>query len=71
MNSDTSNDKNSDKPGSEKKFVQISPDSIQLIAESAGYSNISSISKSLAEDISYRLRELIQVRILFSFDENV
>ena len=31
MNSDTSNDKNSDKPGSKKKFVQISPDSIQLI----------------------------------------
>ena len=49
----------------EKKFIQISPESIELIAETIGYSNISSsVSKSLAEDTSYRLRELIQVVIL-------
>ncbi len=62
MNNDVNNEKNSDKPGSEKKFIQISPESIQLIADSAGYPNVPSIlSKSLAEDTSYRLRELIQV----------
>ena len=46
----------------ESKYFQISPESIELIAETVGYSNIPpSVSKSLAEDTSYRLRELIQV----------
>jgi len=48
----------------ENKYFQISPESIEMIAETVGYSNIpSSVSKSLAEDTSYRLRELIQVNI--------
>lgn len=66
MNNDVNNVKNFDKPRTEKKFIQISPESIELIADSAGYTNLPEIlSKSLAEDTSYRLRELIQVYILF------
>ena len=50
------------KTDGEKKYFQISPESIKLIAETVGYSNIPlSVTKSLAEDTSYRLRELIQV----------
>ncbi|KAI9558653.1 hypothetical protein GHT06_015442 [Daphnia sinensis] len=61
MNNDVNNEKNFDKPKTEKKFIQISPESIELIADSAGYTNLPGIlSKSLAEDTSYRLRELIQ-----------
>jgi len=49
------------KTDGEKKYFQISPESIKLIAETVGYSNIPlSVTKSLAEDTSYRLRELIQ-----------
>ena len=68
MNNDVHNDKNSEKPKSEKKFIQISPESIELIADSAGYPNVPTIiSKSLAEDTSYRLRELIQVKVDIMF----
>ena len=39
--------------------------SIELIADSVGYPNLSpNILSSLAEDTSYRLRELIQVKEL-------
>ena len=58
-------DQQTKKNEGENKYFQISPESIEMIAETVGYSNIpSSVSKSLAEDTSYRLRELIQV-ILF------
>lgn len=64
VGNDRSSDKQKFKPDAEKKFIQISPESIELIADSAGYSEISSaVSVSLAEDSSYRLRELIQVRV--------
>lgn len=62
MNNDVNSDKNSEKPKPERKFIQISPESIELIADSAGFSNLPSVlSVNLAEDTSYRLRELIQV----------
>lgn len=54
-------DQQTKKNEGENKYFQISPESIEMIAETVGYSNIpSSVSKSLAEDTSYRLRELIQ-----------
>ena len=64
--SDVANDNNHTlkHDGDATKFIQISPESIVVYAESAGYSNIPDVvSKSLAEDTSYRLRELIQVTI--------
>lgn len=62
MNNDVNDEKNSEKSKTEKKFIQISPESIELIADSAGFSNLPAVlSINLAEDTSYRLRELIQV----------
>lgn len=62
MNNDVNNENIVDKMKLEKKFIQISPESIEVIADSAGYPNLSTIlAKSLAEDSTYRLRELIQV----------
>jgi len=50
------------------QFIQISSESIEVIADSIGYSDIGKpISTSLAEDLSYRLRELLQVSFLFLF----
>lgn len=52
------------KPSEDEKnqFIQISSESIEVIADSIGYSDIGKpISTSLAEDLSYRLRELLQV----------
>ena len=47
-----------------RKFIQISPESIVTIADSVGFFQIpDAVTKSLAEDTSYRLRELIQVNI--------
>ena len=46
----------------ERRFIQVSQASVELIADSAGYSDISkAVLSSLAEDSSYRVRELIQV----------
>lgn len=45
------------------KFTIISPESVKLYGEAEGLSNIpNEIAKSLAEDVTYRLRETIQVR---------
>jgi hypothetical protein len=53
----------------EKKFVQLSPDTVSMLAESIGISgnNISTnVTRALAEDASYRCRELANVNIHFS-----
>lgn len=56
----------------EKKFVQLSPDTVSMLAESIGISGngiSSGVSRALAEDVSYRCRELANVghfRNLFS-----
>lgn len=43
----------------EKKYVQLSPDTVIHLAESIGLSNISpNVARALAEDASYRCREL-------------
>lgn len=52
----------------EKKFIQVSPASIELIADSIGCSDTSTaVLGSLAEDSSYRVRELIQVFLASSW----
>ena len=62
-NNDFANERNDkSKKMDEKKFIQISPESIMLMGDSAGNSSVPDcVAKSLAEDASYRLRELIQV----------
>ena len=51
----------------EKKYVQLSPDSVLHLAESVGLSNLNpSVARALAEDASYRCRELASVRKGFS-----
>ena len=52
------------KPKEEKKFVQLAPDTVSMLAESIGISAnglSSSVSRALAEDVSYRCRELANV----------
>lgn len=62
MSNDIRHEKHQDGPKAETRFVQFSPDSIELIADSAGYPNLSKlVTQSLAEDASYRIRELVQV----------
>lgn len=57
------NDVSQEKIEPDRKFFQISPESIELIADSAGITNLSrTLSTSLAEDTSYRLRQLIKVK---------
>ena len=51
----------------EKKYVQLSPDTVSMLAESIGISQnglSANVSRALAEDVSYRCRELANVRIL-------
>jgi hypothetical protein len=46
----------------EKKYVQLSPDTVLHLAESVGLSNLNpSVARALAEDASYRCRELASV----------
>jgi hypothetical protein len=46
----------------DKKFVQISPDTVCHLAESVGVANLNaSVARALAEDASYRCRELASV----------
>jgi hypothetical protein len=53
---------NSAKGKEEKKFVQISPDTVLHLAESVGIANLSpAVARGLAEDASYRCRELASV----------
>ena len=49
----------------EKKYVQLSPDTVSMLAESIGISQnglSANVSRALAEDVSYRCRELANVR---------
>ena len=49
----------------ETKFFIISSESVKLYGEVEGLSNVpDEIAKSLAEDVTYRIRETIQVRTL-------
>ena len=46
----------------DKKYVQMSPDTVSMLAESVGISGIgSNVCRALAEDASYRCRELSQI----------
>ena len=46
----------------EKAFAVITKDSVRLMAEMAGYSNISEdVASLLGEDVTYRLRETVMV----------
>ena len=47
-----------------KKYVQLSPDTVSMLAESIGISGnslSSNVSRALAEDVSYRCRELANI----------
>jgi hypothetical protein len=56
------------KSGESRKYAQISYDSISVAAESNGISALSEdIRKQLAEDVSYRLREVIHVSCVHLF----
>lgn len=48
----------------EKKYFQLSPETIPLLAETIGINGNTispSVSRALAEDVSYRCRELANV----------
>ena len=48
----------------EKRYFQLSPDTVPLLAETVGINGNSispSVSRALAEDVSYRCRELANV----------
>lgn len=46
----------------EKRYAIITKESIKLIAEAAGYSDLpDDVAGLLGEDVSYRLREVTQV----------
>lgn len=46
----------------ERRFAQVSRESVTLMAESAGVELGEEIAAVLAEDVCYRLREAAQVR---------
>ena len=47
----------------EKKYAILTKESVKMMAESAGHSDISdSVTGLLGEDVSYRLREITQVK---------
>ena len=57
----------SSKNKEDKKFVQVSPDTVGHLAESVGIANLSpAVARALAEDVSYRCRELASVSSLLS-----
>lgn len=45
----------------ERRFAEVSRDSIKLMAESAGVELADELASMLAEDVCYRLREATQV----------
>ena len=46
----------------DRRYAQVSPDSVRMIGESVGVAGLNqSVCKSLAEDVSYRARELAHV----------
>ena len=47
-------------------FVQVSPDSVNLAGESIGLTNLpGNVTRALAEDVSYRSREVASLASLF------
>lgn len=52
------------KVAEEKKFVQFAPETVSVIADSAGATAINTnIARALSEDVSYRCRELSSVSV--------
>jgi len=50
----------------ERRFVQLGPDSVTLAAESIGINNLPvNVARALAEDVSYRVREVASLAALF------
>ena len=50
----------------ERKFVQLGPDSIVLAGESIGMTNLQgTVTRALAEDVTYRTREVASLAALF------
>lgn len=49
------------------KFAGIGPESVACMAEQAGHEVNSEAITTLAEDVSYKLRQAISVSILFSY----
>lgn len=48
----------------DRKFVALPPETVQLMAETAGVSNLApTVAAALSEDASYRAREMAHVRI--------
>lgn len=51
------------KPPEETRFTVLSHESVNLFAETIGITGLSTaLSKSLAEDTTYRIRHIIQVK---------
>lgn len=48
----------------ERRFAEVSRDSVKLVAESAGVELADEVAALLAEDVCYRLREATQVSLL-------
>ena len=52
--------------GEERRFVQLGPDSVTVAAESIGINNLPvNVARALAEDASYRVREVASLAALF------
>lgn len=49
----------------ERRFAEVSRDSVRLMAESAGVELGDDVAALLAEDVCYRLREATQVSALY------
>jgi len=50
----------------ERRFVQLGPDSVTAVAESIGINNLQvNVARALAEDTSYRVREVSSLAALF------
>ena len=48
----------------DRKFVALPPETVQLVAETSGLSNLQpTVAAALSEDASYRARELAHVRV--------
>lgn len=48
----------------EKRYAILSKDSVKLLADAGGHGDINdSVAGILGEDVSYRLREISQVRL--------
>lgn len=50
----------------ERRFAEVSRESIKLMAESAGVELSDDVAALLAEDVCYRLREATQVMRVFA-----